>query len=100
MNPEKGREITGIAEAEMVESVRVFHAGTAVDPVGRLVTAGGRVLDVVATGATLDHARERAMQAADLIKFEGKQYRTDIGVPPKARQRTHRPTTPRNVRAR
>lgn len=83
-NPEKGREISGIEEAEKVEGVTVFHAGTAIDKAGRLVTSGGRVLNVVATGASLEQARERAMRGAELIRFEGKQFRTDIGVMPVA----------------
>lgn len=81
-NPEKGREITGISDAEKVEGVTVFHAGTAIDKSGALVTAGGRVLNVVADGATLEEARERAMRAAAMIHFEGKQMRSDIGVAP------------------
>jgi phosphoribosylamine--glycine ligase len=58
----------------------VFHAGTAVRD-GRLVTAGGRVLNVVGTGATLEQARARAYAGLAAIRFEGMQYRTDIGAP-------------------
>lgn len=99
-NPESGREITGIAEAEKVEGVTVFHAGTTIDKVGRLVTAGGRVLNVVAAGASLEEARTRAMQAADQIKFEGKQHRTDIGLPaaPTVGGKPSKVVTPRGVR--
>ena len=57
----------------------VFHAGTARNADGELVTAGGRVLNVVALGDTFEEARERAYEACDLINFEGKQFRTDIG---------------------
>jgi phosphoribosylamine--glycine ligase len=98
-NPEKGREITGIDAAEKVEGVTVFHAGTVIDKVGRLVTAGGRVIDVVATGATLEEARARAMQAAELVKFEGRQFRSDIGVPAVPKTRSAKVVTPRGVRA-
>jgi phosphoribosylamine--glycine ligase len=55
----------------------VFHAGTA-RVQGRLVTAGGRVLNVSARGRTLHEARERAYAAAELITFEGRQLRSDI----------------------
>jgi phosphoribosylamine--glycine ligase len=45
-----------------------------------LVTAGGRVLNVVALGATFEDARARAYEACDRIDFEGKQFRSDIGL--------------------
>ena len=76
---EKGKVILGIEEAEALEGVTVFHAGTAVNADGELVTNGGRVLNVVALGDTFEQARERAYEACDLINFEGKQFRTDIG---------------------
>ena len=74
----------GIAQTE-VESefeeldVEVLHAGTAeVD--GRIVTAGGRVLNVTGFGATPAEARDRAYAAAERIQFDGKQMRTDIAA--------------------
>ncbi|OUO92386.1 phosphoribosylamine--glycine ligase [Gordonibacter sp. An230] len=76
---EKGKVILGIDEAEQIDGVTVFHAGTAKNFDGELVTAGGRVLNVVALGDTFDEAREKAYEACDLINFEGKQYRSDIG---------------------
>ncbi len=76
---EKGKVILGIEEAEDLEGVTVFHAGTARNADGELITAGGRVLNVVALGDTFEEARERAYEACDLINFEGKQFRTDIG---------------------
>ena len=76
---EKGKVILGIEEAEELEGVTVFHAGTARNIDDELVTAGGRVLNVVALGDSFDEARERAYEAVDFINFEGKQYRTDIG---------------------
>jgi phosphoribosylamine--glycine ligase len=74
----KGLPITGIEEAETQDGIVVFHAGTAIKD-GQLVTAGGRVLNVTATGATLDEALEKAYAAVKLINFEGMHYRTDIG---------------------
>ena len=71
------RPITGIKEASSQESVNVFHAGTALKD-GELVTAGGRVLAVSATGPSFGVARERAYDAAAKIEFEGKHVRTDI----------------------
>jgi len=65
--------------AEQIEGVTVFHAGTAKNFDDELVTAGGRVLNVVALGDSFDDAREKAYEACDLINFEGKQYRSDIG---------------------
>ncbi|HIT45478.1 MAG TPA: phosphoribosylamine--glycine ligase [Candidatus Aphodovivens excrementavium] len=76
---EKGKVILGIDEAEELEGVTVFHAGTALNSDGELITAGGRVLNVVALGSTFEEAREQAYRAVDLINFEGKQFRTDIG---------------------
>ena len=76
---EKGKVILGIEEAEELEGVTVFHAGTSTNYDDELVTSGGRVLNVVALGDSFDEARERAYEACDLINFEGKQLRTDIG---------------------
>ena len=76
---EKGKVITGIEKAEELEGVTVYHAGTAVAD-GELVTAGGRVLDVTAVAPTFEEARARAYEACALIDFEGKTYRSDIGL--------------------
>jgi phosphoribosylamine---glycine ligase len=75
---EKGKVITGIEEAEKVEGVTVFHAGTAVRDDGTLVTAGGRVLNVTALAPTFEVARQRAYEACSKISFDGMFYRTDI----------------------
>jgi phosphoribosylamine--glycine ligase len=75
----KGKPITGIAAAEALPNVTVFHAGTAALPDGTIVTNGGRVLNVTATGSSFEQAQTLAYQAVDLINFEGKQYRRDIG---------------------
>jgi len=77
--PRTGAVIEGIEEAEAMADVRVYHAGTKRDPSGNIVTAGGRVLSVVALGDSLREARDRALAACDLIRFEGKQLRRDIG---------------------
>lgn len=76
---EKGKVILGVEDAQNLDEVIVFHAGTALNPDGELITAGGRVLNVVALGDTFGEARNRAYEACELIKFEGVQYRSDIG---------------------
>ena len=77
-SPSKGDEIFGLRANDSLE-VEVLHAGTAeVD--GKIVTAGGRVLNVTGIGATAAEARERAYAAADRIEFEGKQMRRDIAA--------------------
>jgi phosphoribosylamine--glycine ligase len=73
-----GFRITGIEEARQL-GVLVFHAGTRWEN-GALWTAGGRVLNVVATAPTLEEARQRCYMAAELIQFEGKTYRRDIAA--------------------
>jgi len=77
--PRKGDEIEGIDRAEAVEGVEVFHAGTRRDG-ERLLTAGGRVLDVTATAPTLLEARSRAYEAASQVAWPGLQYRRDIAA--------------------
>lgn len=75
---ETGFPITGVEEAEAVEGVTVFHAGTRQEE-DRLVTGGGRVLGVTAIRGELAEAIETAYAATDRLAFEGKTYRTDIG---------------------
>jgi phosphoribosylamine--glycine ligase len=99
---EKGKEITGIKEAEKIEDVIVFHAGTTTSPHPsphegrvadlssvalakgegreRLVTNGGRVLGVTAIADDLKTALNKAYSAVKLIHFDGMHYRTDIGL--------------------
>jgi phosphoribosylamine--glycine ligase len=74
-----GLEITGLEAADDVEGVTVFHSGTA-ERQGRVVTAGGRVLSVSASGPSIAEARDRAYEAVGLISFEGMQHRTDIAA--------------------
>jgi phosphoribosylamine--glycine ligase len=75
-----GVPIEGVADAEALDGVTVFHAGTTRDDNDRLVTAGGRVLAVTGTGATLAHARERAYAGVARIHFDGMHHRTDIAA--------------------
>ncbi|MGD8786118.1 MAG: phosphoribosylamine--glycine ligase [Phycisphaerales bacterium] len=74
---EKGKKITGLEDAQKLEDVIIFHAGTK-DINGDIVTNGGRVLGVTALGRTIRHAREKAYEAVDIIKFDGAYYRKDI----------------------
>ncbi|MEJ7743273.1 MAG: phosphoribosylglycinamide synthetase C domain-containing protein [Nocardioidaceae bacterium] len=91
--PRKGDAISGVAAADSLEAVRVFHAGTAWTHAvtesdsagadladGALMTAGGRVLAVTATGADVADARQRAYAGVSRISFEGAQYRSDIAA--------------------
>ena len=75
-----GRPIHGIDQAEAIEGVTVFHAGTERSRDGQLVSAGGRVLAVTGMGADLPTARARAYNGMSLITFEGMQYRRDIAA--------------------
>ena len=77
---EKGKVIAGIEDAAAMENVTVYHAGTAVNEDGELVTSGGRVLDVTALGETFEAARDLAYAACEKIAFEGKTLRRDIGL--------------------
>ncbi len=76
---EKGKPIFGLDEAESMDGVVVFHAGTKLSSDGQLLTSGGRVLNVVGLGDSFEEARDRAYAACDKIDFEGKQFRSDIG---------------------
>ena len=78
--PVTGDVIDGIQAAERVSGAYVLHAGTAIDPGGRLVTAGGRVLDVVGTGPDLAAARATAYAAAARIQIRGGWFRGDIAA--------------------
>lgn len=78
-SPRIGDVISGIADAESLPGVVVFHAGTRLER-GRLLTAGGRVLSVTATASTLADAVDLAYRAAIKIDFDGVHFRTDIGA--------------------
>ena len=74
----KGLKISGIEEADSLEGVKVFHAGTRFEG-DEVVTAGGRVFGVTGWGADFSQARKRAYEAAGKIHFEDSFYRNDIG---------------------
>ena len=84
-----GQPIHGVDEAAAVPDVSIYHAGTAMKD-NELVTAGGRVLTVVALGNDYQEARARAYEAAGRIHFDGIQYRRDIGL--KATSNSQPPT--------
>ncbi len=75
---EKGKVIDGLEDVEKLEDVFVFHAGTALRD-GKIVTNGGRVLNVVGFDKDFRKAQKKAYDAVKLIHFEGMQYRKDIG---------------------
>ncbi|HYK43367.1 MAG TPA: phosphoribosylamine--glycine ligase [Thermoanaerobaculia bacterium] len=76
---ERGKPIRGINDAAKLPGIEIFHAGTTLEG-GRLLTAGGRVLVVTACAPTIGEAAARAYEAADLVDFEGKHLRRDIGM--------------------
>jgi phosphoribosylamine--glycine ligase len=73
-----GKPITGLEDAAALDGVEVLHAGTSLSN-GTVVTSGGRVLTVVGRGHDFKAAIARAYAGVERIKFEGAQYRTDIG---------------------
>jgi phosphoribosylamine--glycine ligase len=83
---ETGKRISGLEEAKRIKDVKVYHAGTRWHE-GHVYTAGGRVLNVTARGTTLAEALERAYFVAQMIEFEGKDYRKDIGKKGLAKQK-------------
>jgi phosphoribosylamine--glycine ligase len=62
------------------KDITVFHAGTRLESAGRVVTAGGRVLTVVATGETPAQARQKVYNNISRISFAGAHYRKDIAL--------------------
>lgn len=83
-----GFPITGLDRVP--DDVLAFHAGTRREPDGTIVTAGGRVLALTATGPTFESARQRVYSAVELIRFEGMTYRHDIA----AREVDSQPASP------
>ncbi len=73
-----GLPIEGLERAQQMPDVLIFHAGTRLQE-GRIVTSGGRVLNVVGLGDTLPEARQNAYRAVEQIHFDGMHFRTDIG---------------------
>lgn len=78
-NPRKGDPIGGLDEVNALEDVHVIHAGTRAEG-GRILSAGGRVLAVVALGTDLAQARARAYDGVGRISLTGSQHRTDIAA--------------------
>ncbi|WP_190024914.1 phosphoribosylamine--glycine ligase [Streptomyces hiroshimensis] len=78
--PRTGDVIEGLAEAAELDDAYVLHAGTAHDAEGRVVSAGGRVLSVTATGPDLETARTRAYEAVSRVHLPGGHHRTDIAA--------------------
>jgi phosphoribosylamine--glycine ligase len=75
-----GLSIEGLEEAGKLDDVVVFHAGTRRSPEGRVLTSGGRVLNVSGVGPTVADARQRAYEGLSRISFEGMWNRTDIAA--------------------
>lgn len=75
---EKGKPIRGLDEANAIEDVKVFHAGTSLNDAGQAVTNGGRVLGVTALGSTISAAKLQAYKAVKCIRWEGAWCRKDI----------------------
>ena len=103
--PVHGDPIDGISHAERIQGAHVLHAGTATDVAGRLVSSGGRVLNVVGTGPDLATARATAYRAAAAITMRGGWYRHDIaeaatqGLPPPPTQLRTSPAEPQTSAA-
>jgi phosphoribosylamine--glycine ligase len=81
----KGDEIHGLDAAARLPG-KVFHAGTALDAAGKVVTSGGRVLCAVGLGTTVRAAQKQAYELAGALCWEGLQYRKDIGYRAVARE--------------
>ena len=79
---EKGKPISGLVDGQLPdeENVTVYHSGTALTEDGQLVTNGGRVLGVTATGPRLTNALSHAYEAAEKIHFDKLHKRSDIGL--------------------
>lgn len=81
----KGDVIHGVAEAEQT-GCKVFHAGTAQNAQGEIITAGGRVLCVTALGNSVSEAQQKAYQGVNAIRWDGAEYRRDIAYRAIARE--------------
>jgi phosphoribosylamine--glycine ligase len=79
-SPRAGALIGSLHAVDGMDDVLVFCAGVARDGEGRLIASGGRVLNVVGFGATLDSARVRAYEGVQRVAFPGMHYRTDIAA--------------------
>ncbi len=74
-----GFEIEGLEKLLDSKNLHIFHAGTALDAKGKLITSGGRVLGLTGIGATLQEAIDTAYLGIEQVRFQGAHYRTDIG---------------------
>ncbi len=90
-SPVTGDVIEGITGAQQVPGAYVLHAGTRAGPGGRLISAGGRVLNVVGTGPDLAAARSTAYLAAERIEMRGGWYRRDIAAAAAEEEASHSP---------
>ena len=88
---EKGKVITGWDERDPADRAIVFHAGTAKLATGQLVTDGGRVLGITASGETLGEALRNCYSAAQKISWDGVQFRRDVGQFSEVRSKTGNP---------
>jgi len=79
-HPRTGDVVEGLDDARAVQGVTVYCAGVAAGADGRLVTAGGRVLAVTGTGASLAQARQRAYDGIGRVSWAGMHRRTDIAA--------------------
>lgn len=77
--PENYRKGDAISQVEKTADCLVFHAGTALDANGQVITQGGRVIAVTALGDTIQQALDKAYKNVDVIQYEGKYFRKDIG---------------------
>lgn len=82
----KGDVIEGLDEAAKLDG-KVFHAGTALNAEGQVVTAGGRVLCATAIGRSVSEAQQQAYRLAEKIRWNGCFYRKDIGYRAITRER-------------
>jgi phosphoribosylamine--glycine ligase len=81
----KGAEIRGLDAAAHLPG-KVFHAGTALDAAGKVVTSGGRVLCAVGLGTSVRSAQQQAYELVEVLRWDGMQYRRDIGYRAIARE--------------
>jgi phosphoribosylamine--glycine ligase len=77
--PVKGDPISGLEFADMVANATVFHASTARNAAGELVSSGGRTLSVVALGSSVEESRQTAYKLVDMVQLRGRRIRRDIG---------------------
>lgn len=77
----KGEIIKGLEQLEKIPGILVFHAGTCLNDEGNWISDGGRVLNIVAEGKTVEEAKGKVYSALDLLDWPGGFFRYDIGLP-------------------